>query len=408
MGRGTQFWTRISLLNLLIVAVLGLLMRYKIGFDFPYLNQKHLQFAHYHFAFYGWISQTLMVLMVHSLRQASSIVDPSRYNRIFICNMVGSYGMLAAFLADGYGVPALVSSGVSVAAAIWFTIYFLTDQRKAGKSDVASKWFRAGLCFNMLSTLGTLALGYMMLTKNIHQNEYLASVYFFLHFQYNGWFFFACMGLFMDFIHARGKAYITAFRLFLLSCVPTYFLSVLWLDLPTWLYGIVVLGAFLQLYAWVLVARQVIKDGIHPSNSGVRYILRYILVFAGVALTIKLLLQAGSTIPAVSKLAFGFRPVVIAYLHLVLLAVITLFLLFYIFAAEVFPATRKIILGLLLFSSAVFVNELILAVQGIAAFSYTPVRFVNELLLFAAILLFAGIAAIWRHSLKKSQNKWRV
>jgi hypothetical protein len=55
----------------------------------------------------------------------------------------------------------------------------------------------------------------------------------------------------------------------------------------------------------------------------------------------------------------------------------------------------------LLFSSAVFVNELILAVQGIAAFSYTPVPFVNELLLFAAILLVAGIAAIWRHSLKK-------
>lgn len=208
------------------------------------------------------------------------------------------------------------------------------------------------------------------------------------------------MGLFMDFIRARAKTYVTAFRLFLLCCVPTYFLSVLWLDLPTWLYGIVVLAAFLQLYGWALVGRQVIKDGIHPSNSGVRYLLRYILFFAGIALTIKLLLQAGSTIPAVSKLAFGFRPVVIAYLHLVLLAVITLFLLFYIFAADVLPATRKIILGLLLFSSAVFINELILAVQGIAAFSYTPVPYVNGLLLFAAVLLVAGIAAIWVHSLK--------
>lgn len=405
MERGTQFWTRISLLNLLIVAALGLLMRYKIGFDFPYLEQKHLQFAHYHFAFYGWITQTLMVLMVHSLRQASTAIDQGRYNWIFTCNMIGSYGMLAAFMVNGYGVAALACAAVSIVAAAWFTIVFLGDLGRARKGSVASKWFRAALWFNLLSTLGTFALAYMMLTKDIRQNEYLASVYFFLHFQYNGWFFFACMGLFMDFIRARAKAYSTAFRLFLFCCVPTYFLSVLWLDLPTWLYGIVVLAAFAQLYGWVLVGRQVIKDGIDPSNSGVRYVLRYILVFAGVALTIKLLLQAGSTIPAVSKLAFGFRPVVIAYLHLVLLAVITLFLLFYIFAADVLPATRKIILGLLLFSSAVFVNELILAVQGIAAFSYTPVPYVNGLLLFAAVLLVAGIAAIWVHSLRKPQNK---
>ena len=58
------------------------------------------------------------------------------------------------------------------------------------------------------------------------------------------------------------------------------------------------------------------------------------ILFKGIAfcVTLKLLLQFGSVIPAVSKLAFGFRPIVIAYLHLVLLAIISLFLLFYIFA----------------------------------------------------------------------------
>ena len=31
-----------ALFNLVIVALLGVLMRYKIGFEFPYLNQKYL------------------------------------------------------------------------------------------------------------------------------------------------------------------------------------------------------------------------------------------------------------------------------------------------------------------------------------------------------------------------------
>ena len=66
--------------------------------------------------------------------------------------------------------------------------------------------------------------------------------------------------------------------------------------------------------------------------KNIPFVLRYILLFVGFALSIKFLLQLGSTIPAISQLAFGFRPIVIAYLHLVLLAIITLFLLFYIYA----------------------------------------------------------------------------
>jgi cytochrome bd-type quinol oxidase subunit 1 len=32
----TAFWVRLSLINLLLVALMGILMRYKIGFEFPY------------------------------------------------------------------------------------------------------------------------------------------------------------------------------------------------------------------------------------------------------------------------------------------------------------------------------------------------------------------------------------
>ena len=69
MNFNSKFWLKFSLINLLIVAIIGVLMRYKIGFEFPYLNQKNLQLSHSNFAFSGWISQTIMVLMVAFLEK---------------------------------------------------------------------------------------------------------------------------------------------------------------------------------------------------------------------------------------------------------------------------------------------------------------------------------------------------
>ena len=60
-------WIKISLFSLLVVALLGVLMRYKIAFELPFIAQKNIQHAHSHFAFAGWVTQLLMVLMVNYL-----------------------------------------------------------------------------------------------------------------------------------------------------------------------------------------------------------------------------------------------------------------------------------------------------------------------------------------------------
>src|SRR5690606_23048347 len=239
-------WLKISLVNLVIVALLGLLMRYKIGFEFPLFNQKYIQYSHYHFAFYGWVAHTLMVLMTRALFKDNTDFKIARYQPVFIANLVSSYGMLVSFLFLGYGA---VSVGFSVAAIFstyWFSLLFIRDLRWYNVNQIAAKWFRAALFFNFLSTLGVFAFGYMLLTKVINQDVYIATSYYFLHFQYNGWFFFGCMGLFINYINGVGPVHIQIYRLFLVSCIPAYFLSVLWLPMPTWLYVIVVVSAILQ------------------------------------------------------------------------------------------------------------------------------------------------------------------
>ena len=81
MHFNSKFWLKFSLLNLLIVALIGLLMRYKIGFEFPFFDQKHLQHSHSHFAFSGWISHTLMVLMIVFLEKKKVLLQAQDDNR---------------------------------------------------------------------------------------------------------------------------------------------------------------------------------------------------------------------------------------------------------------------------------------------------------------------------------------
>ena len=72
---------------------------------------------------------------------------------------------------------------------------------------------------------------------------------------------------------------------------------------------------------------QIIRKQVLPSRQRIIKPARIILTLSFLALTIKFMLQSGSVIPSLSTLAFGFRPIVIGYLHLVLLGFTTLFLL---------------------------------------------------------------------------------
>jgi hypothetical protein len=86
------------------------------------------------------------------------------------------------------------------------------------------------------------------------------------------------------------------------------------------------------------------------------------------------------------------------------LAVITLFLLFYIYANHLIFINKKIKIGLVLFSIGVLLNELVLAVQGVASFTYTIIPYVNELLFIVALILLLGIGFTTYFSIKKVKN----
>lgn len=395
-------WIKISLFSLFIVALLGVLMRYKIAFELPFLAQKNTQHAHSHFAFAGWVTQLLMVLMVRYLANYTFESKISKYNTLFWVNIIGAYIMLISFIIQGYGFVSILFSTISIFVFVWFAIWFYNDAKEIPSHSLGKKWFLVSLFFGVFSSIGTFALAYMMATKNVPQDLYLSSVYFFLHFQYNGWFWFACTGLFVSLLQPNLKnthENETVFQLFAWSCIPAYLLSILWLKLPVWVYTLAVISAIIQVIAWFKLMQ--LSLHIFKANPRISAFLK--ILFKGIAfcVTLKLLLQLGSVFPEVSKLAFGFRPIVIAYLHLVLLAIISGFLVAYLFTNDLVRRTSKTIAFLVIFVFGIFLNELLLALQGIFSINYILIPYANEILFIIAIMLLTGISGIIYFNRKK-------
>jgi hypothetical protein len=386
-------WVCFSLINLSIVALFGLVMRYKIGFALPFFEQKFLQEAHSHFAFTGWISHTLYFLIVDVFRQGLSAKRLTQYHILIWANLITAYGMLVSFTIQGYGPVSLTFSTLSLLTAYIFSGFALKDCTNLHGGHPGKNWIKAALWFGILSTIGTMVLSWMMATRQFDQTTYLGSIYFYLHFQYNGWFIFGCFGLFMTTIRhlpLDKKEVLYPFTCFALAGIPSYFLSTLWADIPWWLYILVVAAALLQVIGLYFFIRMLKKHMLQLKMTFDKIVLLLFLVVI-MAFSLKVFLQLGSTIPSISKLAFGFRPIVIAYLHLVLLLIVSIFLLTFLFHRGMIVKTANSKTALIIFTSGAILNEVVLAVQGIYSFSYTVVPYVNESLFLIALMMFGSV-----------------
>lgn len=391
MNGALSKWLRASVFSLLIVAGIGVILRYKIAFSLPFIDQKKLLHGHSHFAFAGWITQALMALLINYLADNGQHNAFKKYRFLLFANLTTAYGMLISFPVVGYSFISILFSTLSIFVSYAFAIVFWRDLNRLNKSTTCS-WFKAAIFFNAISSMGAFSLAYMLATHHFNERFYLGSVYFFLHFQYNGWFFFACMGLFNNRITKFGVLNVASrkvFRLFFYASIPAYFLSAPWIPIPAWAYWIVVIAALAQLKGWGQLVNLVVAN----KNTFTKEIGRFsfdVFILISIALTIKLLLQALSVIPSLSQLAFGFRPIVVGYLHLVLLGVISLFLLNYIVSYTT-SLNKTLKLGLQVFILGIVLNEALLMIQGVGDLYYLPIPYINILLLIVAPIIFVGI-----------------
>ena len=393
----TRQWIQVALINFCVVALAGVTLRYKINFPLPAINQKYLLHAHSHFAFVGWVTLALMALMVNYLLKHNISANYKKYHWILIANCITAYGMFFSFITEGYAFYSITFSTLSIFISYFFIFYLWRDLNKVTDKSYAPKWLKAALALWAISSLGAFTLAYLMANKIMVQDYYFGAIYFFLHFQYNGWFLFVCFGLLFSHLYKSGFLPTVSIskKLFIVMAVivvPTYFLSILWLKLPRVLYLIADISGILQLLVLFYFIRlfPVIKKNIpHKFTTTTRFLW----IMASIAFILKIILQMLSIIPFLGHYAFGFRPVVIGYLHLSFLGIITFFILGYI--NEVLGDIHRHIskVGVLIFAAGVLLQEIILMVQGLEAIEVEPLPYANIILFGCAIVILIGL--IW-------------
>lgn len=227
------------------------------------------------------------------------------------------------------------------------------------------------------------------------------SVYYYLHFQYNGWLTLFLLGLFL-LILQKNKVILSekqlkfGFWLYFLALFPGYLLSILWVEqfgammhilgaigsIGQWLSVIIILLAFRKSFTF--------DKNRFSSLTNVTIQLTFLLLW------IKSTLELGLIFPDLAALVYDTRSVIIGYLHLTLLGFISLFIIAQMMMLKMLSTTLITKLSLAIFFTGFFIMEVLLFLEGL--FKWIDLHtfpFYIEGLLITAILLAIGVLLFW-------------
>ncbi|MCY7421747.1 MAG: hypothetical protein LH478_08405 [Chitinophagaceae bacterium] len=396
-------WYRVALFNLVLLAFLGLVLRYKIIFSLGFIEQKNLLHAHSHFAFTGWISFLLQALILQHFTTGYKI-DTKFWDRFFVASSIVNYGMIVSFAWVGYAGISIVLS----TAALWLSYIFAYKIYKilppSKKENLSIAFIKASLLFLVLSSAGPYAVSILIALKSTHQYWYHNALYFFLHFQYNGWFTFAVLAFLFQKIEStqvkhykQGKLF---FWLLAITCIPSFLFTTLWHRRPVEISAIIIVSAVVQSASLFFLIKI-----LHSCQASIftllPKIIRWLYTLALSAFILKVVLQLFSIHSGIAQLAFGFRPIIIGYLHLIFLVFVSLYLLGLLAEKNIIPVGVTMSKwALIIFSGAVIINEVLLGVQGFASITYHYFASLNLILFVNTIALFTGAVLIYTSSLK--------
>ncbi len=400
-------WLKIAFLNLLIVAVLGVFLRWQFVQPTPGINYKNFLHAHSHVALLGWLYSAFFVALLPSYLP-EKLYRKKVYGWLFWLSQATVLGMLISFPIQGYALFSITFSTLHILLSYGFIYRFLKDSKHSElvktRHRFSFKFIKAALFFMALSSLGPWALGPIMATGNSFTNIYYNAIYFYLHFQYNGWFSFAALGLFFWLLEhynfqfdRKGGSFF--FQVIFWACLPAYLLSVLWVKPDLWVYLVAGLTALVQVIALLLFIRICLpfwpyfKLKLNSWSKG-------LLVLSAVAFLLKILMQALSAFPYFADLSYKLRHFIIGYLHLVLIGFVSLYLLAFFLQAGWLKIKNRIAgTGLLLFILAFGLTEFLLFLQG--AFYWMKlgeITHYNGLMFGISLFLPVGLGLFLRYS----------
>lgn len=396
-----------AFLYFIITILLGLSLRVSYIAD-VFFNIRHVTHSHSHIGLLGWIYTILSSLICqYFLRET----DRKPYFILFLCTQFCILGMLFSFPFGGYFLYSIIFSSLFIICTYWFSIFFLKRSKKynfirfsisksvdvENDKPLSLKFVHWGIYFLILSSIGIWLLPVAIVKAGKGSDWYNSALYFFLHFQYNGWFLAVLFGLLVGEI--EHKSLLNSKRLkgalynFVIGTIGSVTLSWVGFFNEPILYiignisGFLLLASIFELYRAYM---QLEKPAFLMQMFLLLCMLKTIFMFLG-------------SFPWIAEVVLPNREFVISYLHFTFLGVIGFGVLHFL---EKNLHIHFPYWSLSLYTTAFVGSEILIAYKGIAILCelFVPDNYYLLLVVFSALFFIA--VGYWCYIIfRKVRNK---
>ena len=351
---------KIARIFFIISAIYGLVLRLYSIVDFIPVEYKNILQSHSHVTFLGW-GFLAVISIIGYVYHPKEFVESKYLKFLFYLMTFTLVGMLISFPLQGYKVFSIIFLSIFLITSYLYLVNILKLLKPLNILSV--KYVKTGIFYYFFSSLAiwTIAIIFAKIGKG---EFYYNSVYFYLHFLYNGFFVFVLFGLLIKYFEDQKIEFnnVSAKKFYWftnIAVIPAYTLSVLWIkDVPNYLYYIGFIAMILQiisLYYLFDLSKSLIK------SLKIKHI-KTIVYFVLVSYFLKVVLQFFSTFPQIVEQALQYKTyLIIGYLHLYTLGFMSMFI---ILLLKLHPKKKLNKLGINLLMIGIFLSEFFLFFQG--------------------------------------------
>ncbi|PHQ57492.1 MAG: hypothetical protein COC16_00965 [Lutibacter sp.] len=387
----------------ILSAFYGLLLRWNFTFPLKFIEYRNFLQSHSHVAFLGW--GYLVTIGAIKYYFIPKITHKKAYNFALTIILVSLTLMLVSFPLSGYKVFSIVLLSVFGITSYILSLLLLKDIRG---NNTAVKLIKYGIYYYLLSSLATWFLAGVLVTQG-KTALYYNTIYFYLHFLYNGYFAFVLFGLLFKIFEVKQIAISNKFQkkffLYLnIACIPAYSLSVLWSNVSLVYHIIGFVASILQLISLFFLLK-IMREALGQLNWS--RLSKLLLKFGLLAYSLKIIIQIASAFPFIVKKSLALKPFfIIGYLHLFTLGFMSVLLFLILSKLNILEFKSKVSrLGIVTFLLGILVTEFILFSQGFLLLNgLKPIVSYNLLLLIFSAVMIIGLVLIFVNQFRKQPS----
>ncbi|MEX0685522.1 MAG: hypothetical protein WD267_10990 [Balneolales bacterium] len=390
-----------ALVYLIIVTATGSILRFQwTAPEYTVFNAQYLIHAHSHVAILGWLFLMVCgILLEYGMQR--DVLRTNNRTAFSVLVQITVVGMLISFALEGYAFTSILFSSLHIILSYYFAVIYFRYERMDLQPNVRN-FYNAAVFWMILSSFGPwlMAAGSSLTPFWID-----SAISFYLHLQFNGWFIFFLFGFAYQFLinrhyHHKPKWGSWPFCLIFLGLLPSLLPMLDSSSLSPWIIVVGSVGTLVYtvgsgMVLWLIWKSRVVL-ATHKSRS--------LFLFAFSASIVKTIMQGSLISPIVVNLFLESHYVVIAFIHLLLLGLISTSFLFIItLKNEYVVDTKSWLAGSVMYQLGVTGMLLLLFGIGLMQvlgkvlyFNFQMWLFVTGLVVMVGVLWMTGSLSVWQ------------